>query len=79
MVDYFHLFKIKKNVNYSFLRIGGGEYQLYPTSWKLMRDGTKDALSIRNWIARNFEKNSFVGFYPQLVSINQWKRMEINT
>ncbi|CAF1015443.1 unnamed protein product [Rotaria sordida] len=49
------------------------EYQLDPTSWKLMRDGTKDVLSITNWIARNLEKNSFVGCDPQLVSINEWK------
>ncbi|CAF3799289.1 unnamed protein product [Rotaria sp. Silwood1] len=49
------------------------ENQLDPTCWKLMRDGTKDVLSITNWISRNLEKNSFVGCDPELVSINEWK------
>ncbi|CAF3418743.1 unnamed protein product [Rotaria socialis] len=49
------------------------EHELDSTCWKLMRDGTKDVPSIANWIARNLEKNSFVGCDPQLLSINEWK------
>ncbi|CAF1543611.1 unnamed protein product [Didymodactylos carnosus] len=41
--------------------------------WKLMKDGTKDVLSITNWLARNLESNSNVACDPKLVSIGEWK------
>ncbi|CAF0952711.1 unnamed protein product [Adineta steineri] len=52
------------------------ENELDSTCWKLMRDGTKDVLSITKWLSRNLEKNSFIGCDPQLISINEWQEWE---
>ncbi|CAF1367203.1 unnamed protein product [Adineta ricciae] len=49
------------------------EKELDFNSWKLMKEGTKDVLSISNWLSRNLEKNSFIGCDPQLISINEWE------